>query len=160
MADNPAAKTALWVRVTLFLSLAINLLILGIVAGFLVLGGPDRRADRDGRDLGSFYTRALTDADRRALRREFMAGLADGRRDRDTLMADLHAPLETLRTTPFDADAFASAMADQSTRRAQREELGRRLLAARIAAMSDAERAAYADRIEERLSGLARRMRE
>ena len=72
---------------------------------------------------------------------------------------DLRATLDTLRASPFDQDAFVSAMAEQSGARVQREEMGRQILANRIAAMTDAERAAYADQLEERLSDLAKRVR-
>ena len=159
MAELSKPKTPLWMRLTLFASLAINLLILGAVAGFFVFGGPERRADRDRSDFGSFYTRALSEEDRRALRRDFVAGLERDGRDRGAFLADMRATLDTLRATPFDAEAFVSAMAEQSDRRARREEMGRQVLANRIAAMSDAERMAYADRIEDRLSKLEQRIR-
>ena len=159
MADAIPKKTPLWVRITLFASLAINILILGAAVGFLALGEPDRRADRDNRDFGAFYTRALSEEDRRALRRDFMAELAEGPRDRGAVVAEIQTTLDTLRATPFDRDAFEAAMAEQSSRRKAREDMGRRLLADRIAAMTDAERAAYADRIEARVSDLAERIR-
>ncbi len=159
MAQTSSQKTPLWLRLTLLASLAVNVLVLGAVAGFLILGGPDRRADRDRSDFGTFYTRALSEEDRRALRRDFMSGLRENGRDRGALLADLQTTLETLRATPFDPEAFATAMADQSNRRLRREEIGRQLLANRIAAMSDQDRAAYADRIEERLNDLAQRVR-
>ena len=54
---------------------------------------------------------------------------------------------------------FAALLADQSARRAQRDAIGRAALAERIAAMSDAERAAYAARIEDNLDTLADRAR-
>ncbi|GGB87473.1 hypothetical protein GCM10011363_00130 [Marivita lacus] len=159
MADMTKPKTPLWMRLTLFGSLALNVLVIGAVVGFLVTGGPGKRPDRDRLDFGSFYTRALSDTDRRALRREFMAELQQEGRGRGAFVTDLRLTLDVLRATPFDRDAFVSTMAEQSRRRADREEMGRQVLANRIAAMSDAERAAYADRIEERLSELADRMR-
>ncbi|MGJ8604542.1 MAG: periplasmic heavy metal sensor [Marivita sp.] len=159
MAEVTSSKTPLWLRLTVLASFAVNLLVLGGVVGFLTLGGPDRQADRNRADVGSFYTRALTEEDRRALRRDFMASLADSGRDRGAVIADVQASLDALRATPFDPAAFANAMADQSARRLQREEVGRRLLADRIAAMSDADRAAYADRIEKRLANFSERLR-
>ncbi|WP_292293949.1 periplasmic heavy metal sensor [Marivita sp.] len=159
MAAAPKPKAPLWMRVTLLVSLAVNVLILAAVTGFFLSGGPDRRADRDRGDFGSFYTRALSDQDRRALRRDFVSGLERQGRDRGAFLADLQATLDTLRATPFDPEAFVSAMAEQSDRRARREDLGRQVLANRIAAMTDEERRAYADRIEARLSNLAQRVR-
>lgn len=159
MADQTKPKTPLWMRLTLFISIALNVLVLGAIVGFLLSGGPDRRPDRDRFDFGSFYMRALSEQDQRALRRDFVSGLQKDGRDRGAFIADLRTTLDTLRATPFDPDAFVSAMADQSRARAQREDVGRQILANRIAAMTDAERAAYADRIEDRLVELANRVR-
>jgi uncharacterized membrane protein len=160
MADGiSSTKTPLWVRITLFVSIALNLLVAGAVAGFVFFGGPDGRADRERRDVGSLYTRALDPEDRRALRRDFVTGLSAQGREKDTIVSDMQSALDILRATPFDPDAFASALADQSNRRAGREELGRTALAARIASMSAADRAAYADRVESGLADLARRIR-
>ena len=159
MVDTTKPKTPLWMRLTLFVSLALNILVVGAIVGFLVTGGPDRRSDQDRFDFGSFYMRALSEQDQRALRRDFVSGLQKQGRDRGAFLSDLSATLDTLRATPFDAEAFATALADQSRARAQREDIGRQILANRIAAMTDAERATYADRIEERLNELAKRVR-
>lgn len=158
MTETPKQKTPFWMRLTLFLSLAANLLIAGAVVGFLITGGPDKRADRDRTDVGSIFTRELSEEDRRTLRREFMSGLERQGRDRGAVLVDLRATLDTLRATPFDPDAFVQAMAEQSDRRARREDMGRQMLAQRIASMSDRAREAYADRIEERLDRLERRI--
>ncbi|WP_439121605.1 periplasmic heavy metal sensor [Marivita sp.] len=159
MTETSKLKTPLWIRLTLFTSVALNVLVIGAAIGFLIVGGPDRPGGRDRSDFGSFYTRALDDEDRRALRRDFMAGLEKQGRDRDAFIADMRATLDTVRATPFNPDAFVTAMAEQSTQRARREEMGRQVLANRIANMTDAEREAYADRIEDRLMELAERVR-
>ena len=159
MADTSKSKSPLWMRLTLLVSIALNVLIIGAAVGFVLTGGPDRKPDRDRTDFGSFYMRALTDDDRRALRREFVSDLQKQGRDRGAVLVDLRTTLDTLRASPFDPDAFASAMAEQSRARAQRDEMGRQILANRIARMSDAERGAYADRIEDRLHVLENRIR-
>jgi uncharacterized membrane protein len=159
MADATKPKTPLWMRLTLFVSIALNVLVVGAIAGFLLMGGPDRRSDRDRFDFGAFYMRALSEQDQRALRRDFVSGLQKEGRDRGAFIADLRATLDTLRATPFDAEAFEAALADQSRARAEREDMGRAILANRVATMTDAERAAYADRIEDRLTELAKRIR-
>ena len=159
MTDTPTSpKRPIWLRITLFLSLALNLLIAGLVGGFFLFSGPSERAARGPRDLGSLYTRALDQEDRRALRRDFARGLASQGRERGAIVMDVQAALEVLRATPFDVDAFGQALANQSSRRSQREEIGRQALSNRIAEMSDAERAAYADRVEDGLAGLAKRL--
>lgn len=159
MDDTSKLKTPLWMRLTLLISLALNVLVIGAVIGFVLTGGPEKRAERDRSDFGSFYTRALSDEDRRALRRDFMNGLERQGRDRTAFIADMRATVDTLRAQPFNPEAFVSALSEQSTQRARREEMGQRVLANRVAAMSDAERAAYADRIEDRLTSLSERMR-
>lgn len=159
MTETSTPKTPRWMRVTLFVSVAMNLLVVGAVAGFLVTGGPDKRSDRSRADFGTVFMRALGDEDRRALRRDFEAGLQRQGRERGAFLAELQATLDILRATPFDRDAFLTSVAEQSRARAAREDLGRDVLVNRIAAMTDAERAAYADRIEERVSELAKRLR-
>jgi hypothetical protein len=156
---STSAKSPLWIRLMLLVSLALNLLVVGVVAGFFISGGPEKRVDRSPRDIGSVYMRALDSEDRRALRRDFMSGLASQGRDREAVVTDLQAALTVLRASPFDATAFRQAMADQSKRRSQREEIGRQALTARVADMTDSERAAYADRIEKGLAELAQRVR-
>lgn len=152
-------RTPLWARITLFVSLALNLLILGAVVGVFLTGGPERRANDDRRDLGTLYTRALSPEDRKALRREFLSGLERQGRDGSAIVGDMQTALNVLRSSPFDPDAFRQALADQSDRRSMRERVGREALATRIAEMTDAERAAYADRVEQGLMDLARRIR-
>lgn len=159
MGDRSKPKAPLWMRVSLLVSLAVNVLILAAVIGFVFFGGSDRHADRNRSDFASLYTRALSDADRRALRRDFVSGLERQGRDRGAFLGDMRATLDVLRATPFDPQAFVAAMAEQSERRARREEMGRQALANRIAAMSEEDRRAYADRIETRLSDLEQRIR-
>ncbi|MFP7569942.1 periplasmic heavy metal sensor [Marivita sp. S2033] len=152
-------ETPRWMRFALIVSLAFNLLIVGIVVGFFVTDGPDRRSNHRTSDMGSVYTRALDDADRRALRQEFMSGLSGQDRGRTAFIADMQATLETLRASPFDQSRFIEAMAEQSGRRAERDKVGRTVLAHRIAAMSEDERAAYADRVAKALEALTKRVR-
>lgn len=160
MKNNEASiKTPVWMRITLFLSLAINLLVVGLVVGAFVMGGPDRRASRFHPDGGSLYTRALDKDDRKAVRRDFAARLGGQGRGRDAIIDSVETTLETLRATPFDEAALASALAQRSERRATRDALGRQALVARIAAMTDTERAAYADRVEQGLAQLVKRFR-
>ncbi|SHH93533.1 periplasmic heavy metal sensor [Marivita hallyeonensis] len=151
----PTRPAPLWMRVTLVVSLALNVLIIGVVAGFILSGGPDKHTDRDVRDVGTLFTRALAPEDRRAVRREFGLAMAAQGRDRSTILEQIQTTVASLRQDPFDADAFVQALEDQSGQRRAREALGRDVLAARIAEMSDAERLAYADRIELGLRELA-----
>lgn len=159
MAERRDQKPPRWMRVTLFVSVALNLLVIAAAAGFFITGGPEKRVDRTRADFGTVFVRALSDEDRRALRRDFETGLQRQGRDRGAFLEDLEATLDILQATPFSTDAFLEAMAEQSRARADRENMGRMVLVQRIADMTDAERAAYADRIEERIADLAKRLR-
>ena len=158
MEQSTSTNSPLWMRITLYLSLAVNVLILAAVLGVFVFSSGDRRADRPPRDAGALYMRALDPEDRRALRRDFVSGLAEQGRDRGAIVSDIQTTIDTLRASPFDADAFLEAMTAQTTRRAQRDAIGREVLAARIASMTEAERAAYADRVDAALQEIAERM--
>ncbi len=130
-------------------SLALNLLVAGIVGGAAV-----RHALGDGRPMmvrdlafGPF-TEALSPEDRAELRRSFLSRAGDLRDLRPESRTDFNGLLVALRATPFDLGAVRDLMAAQSDRMAERLGLGRDLLVERIAAMSDAERSAFAGRLE------------
>jgi hypothetical protein len=70
------------------------------------------------------------------------------------MRTDLEALLATLRASPFDPVATEEALTTVARRATDRLDLGRDLITNRILAMSDAERQAFADRLER---GLKRR---
>ena len=147
----PAApKSGRKLRIALAVSVALNLLIIGLVAGAVLRdGGPQGRMVRD-LDFGPF-TEALTPEDRDALRRDFIRQAPDLRDMRRQMRDDFRTVLAALRADPFDAEALRDVMANQGDRMAARLALGQDLILARIAAMTPAERAAFADRLERRL---------
>ena len=141
----PAASPR-WMRVLLVVSLALNLLIAGAVVGLALRGGPPSDG---GRDVGfGPFAAALSPEDRSALRRDFIARtLADGTSRRDR-REDMRALLGALRAEPFDANALQDAMTRLSERMSGRLDLGLSLIRERISGMADAERQAFADRLE------------
>lgn len=159
MEQTTSTNSPLWMRITLYLSLAVNVLIVAAVLGVFVFSSGEKRSDRPPRDAGVLYMRALDPEDRRALRRDFVASLSEQGRDRGAIVSDIQATIDALRAAPFDEGAFLEAMTAQTTRRAQRDAIGREVLAARIASMTNAERAAYADRIDAALQEIAQRMK-
>ncbi len=146
----PPAPRGRGLQIALGISVALNLLIVGVVAGALMReGDPRARVVRD-LDFGPF-TEALSPPDREALRREFVArspGMRDIRRE---IRGDLETFLAVLRSEPFDAAALQAVMDNQQSRMSRRIDLGRELLLERLAAMSGQERAEFADRLERRL---------
>jgi hypothetical protein len=127
----PPVSSGKGVRIALGISVALNLAVVGLVAGALLRDGDPR--DRD------------------ALRREFVERAPEMRDVRRAMRDDLETFLTVLRTEPFDPAALAVVMDNQDGRMARRIELGRDLLLDRLAAMPPEERAAFADRLERRL---------
>jgi uncharacterized membrane protein len=156
--NAPQQKTARqaamkpWVRGLLLLSLALNLAVLGMVAGaYFRFGGPDsdKRPARTDQIAGA-YTRALAPEDRRSIWRDMrkqsaqMPSRAEMRRTHAQVLA-------LLRADPLDTDALASALGRQIEFGHARAELGQMLLVKHLSGMTAADRAAYADRLEDAL---------
>lgn len=146
----PTSASGKGVRIALGISVALNLLIVGLVAGAVLReGDPRARVVRD-LDFGPF-TEALSPRDREALRRDFVERAPELRAVRREMREDLEGVLAVLRSEPFDAVALAGLMENQKGRMARRVDLGQELLLNRLAAMTAAERAEFADRLERRL---------
>ncbi|SMD00131.1 periplasmic heavy metal sensor [Primorskyibacter flagellatus] len=153
--SDGSGQRRIWLRVLLFVSLAINLLIVGIVCGAMLLK-PDHGRRGGPRDMVAPYTRALSDADRSALGKRLREGLASRHEERGLLAEDYRAALEILRTEPLDQTALDEVLSRQSERAHQRKLMGQRALSERLAAMSPDERAGFADRLEDALDRLAK----
>lgn len=152
-----ALNPAKGLRRALYVSVAINLLVVGTVAGMFVAhgfrGGPEDRGPGFGR-----YTAALSPEDRAALREAYrerivgVRGAGDGAADpvgpRGRVKAERAELLTALRGDPFDPVAVAALFERQKNRMASGMELGQTLLLQRISAMSPTERAAFAARLE------------
>ncbi len=153
MAETATPKGAArrWMRVTLVISLAVNLLVAGLVVGALIRGGPDRER-RVARDFGGApFVMALDREDRRAVIAELREEPGGLRGDRRKLRERFEALLAALRSTEFDREAVQEILAEQRGVAAARQAAGERLLLDRLEAMPQAERAAYADRLERSL---------
>lgn len=143
------SRRATWV---LYASLAVNLLILGIVLGWLLSPDGPRRLDGPARSLmGAPFAEALSREDRRALLRQ-MAGRADRiEGTRDALRARFETLLAALRDETWDRDAVEAVLETQREAAEGRQRIGEALLLDRLEEMSVDERRAYADRLEERV---------
>lgn len=151
----PAASgPSTWWKIVLAISLSLNLLIIGALAGAAWRQGraPEGPGARDVGVLPLFL--ALPRDDRRSIRAEMERGLAA-----EAPAPDVSGPtlLEALRQTPFDRDAVEAVFAKHGARQDVRHRVGQRVLLDRIANMTDAERATYADRLEQRIAGRRRR---
>ncbi|MFN3936201.1 MAG: periplasmic heavy metal sensor [Gemmobacter sp.] len=139
-------------RIAFAVLLALNLLVAGVAAGFVLRGGwrHDDAALRPVRDpsLGSWQS-VLTDEDRRALGKALRA-------ERDLLIgyrraerAERAALAVALRADPFDPAAVDASLDRIAALGRERAEFGQRIIRAHLLALSPAERAALADRIEQ-----------
>ncbi len=64
------------------------------------------------------------------------------------IVAVMETLLEVLRSSPFDAELVGRILSAQQRKLFEQHEIGLRILLAGLEQMSDAQRAAYADRLE------------
>jgi uncharacterized membrane protein len=125
---------------------ALNLAVAGLAVGAWFGDGPHRGMPRD-MSFGPF-SEALDDADRRELRRSLMDRAGEFKTQREAARAEFETLLAALRADPFEPAAMTNALAAIEARNAERLQLGRSLIEARLIEMSAAERRAFADRLE------------
>ncbi|MFN4193901.1 MAG: periplasmic heavy metal sensor [Tabrizicola sp.] len=135
-----------WLKLALAVSVALNLGVAGLVLGAWLGDGSRKGMPRD-LSFGPF-SEALSDQDRRALRRDLMGRLGEFRTSREAARAEFAGLLAALRADPFDAEGLKSALAAIETRNAERLEMGRSLIEKRLVEMTVEERRAFADRLE------------
>ncbi len=163
MADVAIKKTGMrrWVKVLLFVSLALNLAVAGAVIGAMVKHRGDHGDWPHGIDRATVpYIHALPQRDKRALGKALREHGRDIPNARKNYRQDFQAALSILRTQPFDAVALQEVLTRQGAGPQARRLQGETLFLERISNMSDAERAAYADRLEDTLSERWRRAKE
>lgn len=152
------SRTKLWVRIVLFASLAVNLAVIGIVAGAMYARphGPDHRSG--GREPVTPYARAFDEDQRRALRNALRDGFRGTHEaEKQALLEGYQKALVMIRADNFDVEAMGELLAAQTTRSEQRRERGNAILTETLSAMSVKERQKYADRLEEQIARFAER---
>jgi len=139
-----------WLRVLLVASLAVNLLVLGALGGAVMTWGHGPHFTH-GRGIGGPLTRALDRDDRRAIGREMRRTFGGAHRGAGPAGGDPGALVADLRAVPFDPAPVEDRLSRHREALGKRMEMGQRLLLERLSEMSDAERAAFADRFERHL---------
>ena len=142
-------RTPTWMRVALVTSLALNLLVLGIVGGAVLKfgrDGPSRAGFLPG-DYGP-YSRAMSESDREALRAAYRAEAPRLRENRAAVRQGFRELQDALRADPYDHARVVAVVEAQQARVQDHAALMRGLMLDRVAAMSPEERAAFADRLE------------
>jgi uncharacterized membrane protein len=147
---TPPVRAPRWMKITLGLSLALNLLVAGMVGGAVLGRGHDRhdglRSERF--TSGDALVRALSPDDRRAVRRALGPRGKTFAAQRAQMATASDRMVALLRSTPFDAAAFGDAIDARARLGADLADAGQAALIAQIATLSQAQRNAYADRLE------------
>ena len=146
--EPPRTRRA--VRVALILSLAVNLLIAGVVVGGIFDGRRPTGPGGFDMSLGPFAD-AMERGDRAALRDRMRGHLdmhATDRRDRAAATAEF---LTALRADPFDPAVIESLFQSERDRAAGIMAEGQEAILERIKTMSPEQRRAFADRLTTRI---------
>jgi len=141
------------IRALLFVSLALNLLVVGLVAGALLrFQRGDTMAGPPLGDLGyGPFAQALTREQQGELRKDLVSRAGDLRDNRAEIRDDIEAFLTALRATPYDPVAVRTIAERQQERLSARQQIGQQILMDRIDAMTDHQRAEFADRLKQQL---------
>ena len=147
-----AFKSTKTLRWALGLSLGVNLLVLGLVAGAVYrFDGPHGGAMRHMRDYGTPYVMALPEERRRAVFVDARKGREDKSVSRAARRALYQEALTAIRAEPFDPAEARRVLDLQRDATLTVQQTVQNAGLAELAQMSAPERAAYADRVEEML---------
>ncbi|MCT4558282.1 MAG: periplasmic heavy metal sensor [Pelagimonas sp.] len=154
---EPAPRMRPWLKIVLFGSLAVNLLVVGLAVG-MALKGPMGRDRPPGRDYVTPYTRAFDAEQRKALRRAFFAMMrAQPKKSPGGFVRGYEEALEILRAEPFDPDQLRSHLKQQAEASDARRTQGQNVVVEFIAGMPAEERKAFAARLEVQIEELKTR---
>lgn len=137
-------------RRAFYASLAVNLLVLGVVGGAIIKGPPPGHMAGDP-GFGP-YGEALDESDRKALKRAFRSRKSGIRTLRAEMARDRAAVLAALRADPFDTAALDAALLTQRNNISAQIDFGQKILRDRLVEMTVADRRAFADRLEQSMA--------
>ena len=158
---NPKPRSGRVLRIALFVSLALNLIIVGLVAGAVLDNrgkiGPRGQNPRAALDAGiGPFGQAMTREQRRAFGEEFRKRSGDLQSNRAEVRENLSAVLDAITAQPFDPAALQAAFDASQAALGQRQRIGSEVLLGSIAAMSDEDRAEFARKLRKSLRGMER----
>ncbi|MGZ2257561.1 periplasmic heavy metal sensor [Roseobacter sp. A03A-229] len=146
----PKRSVPRWIKIMLGLSLALNLAVIGLIGGAVLRHGDGKVAGARNSGFGAYglpYMIALPREDRRAVGRAVRS--AADLPDREARRALYRDVLSALRATPFDATVLSAAVLRQAETAVAVQKTAQAAWLAQVSGMSDAERSAYADAVEE-----------
>jgi len=136
-------------RVALALSLGLNLLVAGTVAGSFLGArpGPPRPPDDIGRGMIGPYGRAFSDEDKAALRSAIREELPQLRENRAAVRKLFDELQQALRAEPYDHARVTAIVEAQHQRLNDQVTRMRGVMLDRLAGMTHDERVGFADRL-------------
>ncbi|GHG97410.1 periplasmic heavy metal sensor [Pseudodonghicola xiamenensis] len=146
--DRKPPRMRPWLRGLLAVSLALNLAVAGLVIGAAIRFGERHERSHPPMPLGALLFRELPREDRKMLRDRGW----ETREDRNARRRAEAAALDTaLRAVPFDPAPLEAFVARDAARQQAFETAMHAAWLSRVAAMSDAQRDQYADRLQDAL---------
>lgn len=148
-AETKTRRCPLWIKIVLALSLAVNLCIAGLVAGVILRGGP-----LAGRAPAMGYAMPYVLALPRDLRRDVFGAVRndDSLPDRRARREEYRDMIKALKVTPFDAAAVEAVLVRQGDGVSRVQAVARAAWLEAVSSLSDEERAAYSERMQEALN--------
>jgi len=156
---SPAPRPRRWLAVLLGVSLAANLLVVGVIVGTLGWrggGGPMVRSAPVELSLAP-YTEAFARDERVALHRDWARDTPAWRALLDERRREAAELAAALRAEPFEPDVVTGLLDARAQRLAERQARALAALQARILALDPEARRSYADRLEAAAERGARR---
>ena len=141
--DVTPKKRLPWSKIILVISLAVNLLIAGLVAGAFFGEKRDRGPAMRDLGLGPFF-QALSREDRRELGAKMREQSGSFQQNRAELREKFESFLAALHAEPFDRAEIERLIAEQRAHLTDRQAMGQKLLLDRLEEMSASERVQYA----------------
>lgn len=148
---EPPQKTRPWVKIAFAISLALNLAVVGIIAGAIVRHGGQGELARGHASISAFgapYMRALSKPQRREIGQEVRQALGPAVPDRRARRAAFREVLDSLRADPFDRGRLAAATRQQAQTAVSVQAAAQAAWLDLVSQMSPDERESYADAIE------------
>ncbi|MFK7943317.1 MAG: periplasmic heavy metal sensor [Paracoccaceae bacterium] len=147
--ENNKGGCPRWMKLALIVSLMLNVAVVGIYAGFSM---QDKRTGESGNRQVDWILR-LVPEDRRDFTKAQFGEVRDQLRSlREERRAKLDEIVSTVRTEPFDADALSVVLEGRRGANLQTKALVHERLIELMAEFSPAERAVFAERLEERVT--------